>query len=83
MLKTNSPVSWTLRTLSLRSAPTGWAEAANMMYGGSQPTMLNWLNGARFAEPLRPSVEIHAIGRGTTQLLNGLNGKPWLFLSVS
>ena len=44
--------------------------------GGSKVTFWNWLNGARLWTPSRLIVEIHPIGRGTQQELNGLCGSP-------
>jgi hypothetical protein len=45
--------------------------------------MLLWLKGAKLTTPSRLMVEIQPIGRGTTQDLNGLNGRPWSFLEGS
>lgn len=60
--------------MSLRVPVTVWFEE-NITYGGSKVRLLNWEYGARLAWPALFLVEIHPIGRGTTQA--------WLALVVN
>jgi hypothetical protein len=72
---TNSPVSSTLRSVSLRRSKIGWLSKAacagvrttgqNSTVGGLEPTPVKKLKGARLGTPLRSRVETSATGRGT------------------
>ena len=70
MLTTKSPVCSAFRTVSLRSRARGPEEKA--MVGGSWQTPMKKLKGARLFTPSAPTVETHAIGRGTTQPIRSL-----------
>ena len=47
----------------------GWPQ--NMTYGGSKPTLLNWLYGARLSTPSTLTVDTQQIGLGTAMDLKG------------
>ncbi len=67
---TKSPVCSALRTVSLRFRARGPDENATV--GGSPQTPMKKLKGARLLTPSAPTVETHAIGRGTTQPIRSL-----------
>ena len=65
MFTTNSPVSSTFRSVSLRSPLWGLRPGAKQMVGGRVVTPVKNENGARFAIPSGEIVDTQAIGRGT------------------
>ena len=67
---TKSPVCSAFRTVSLRFFARGPEEKA--MVGGSPQTPMKKLKGARLCTPSGPTVDTHAIGRGTTQPIKSL-----------
>src|SRR3954471_23239771 len=68
-LMTNSPVSSTLRNVSLRGEGSAPCEARsagqNSTVGGADPTPQKKLKGARLAAPSLSTVDTRATGRGT------------------
>src|SRR5204863_1043275 len=72
-LTTNSRVASTLRSVSfLPSAPAPRNDAANAMVGGSSVMAMKYENGARLRTPTASTVDTHAMGRGTTELMRSL-----------
>ena len=80
MFQTNSPVARMLAVVSL-SLPSVRELAQTITVGGSQVRFWNWLYGARLWTPSALMVDSQPIGRGTQQDLNGLKGRPELWVA--
>jgi hypothetical protein len=72
MFTTNSPVSSTLLNVSLSDSPSGRGPTLMQSIGGWREATVKKLKGARLRTPSRLTVEVQAIGRGTTDPMSSL-----------
>ncbi len=75
MFHTNSPVCSMLTTVSLRAPCRFWLRAEHH-HGRVVVHHLELAERREVVAPARLVVEIQPMGRGTTQDLNGLKGRP-------